>query len=301
APEASAEEEERLAGLRARLLAERGRRIRPGLDDKVLADWNGLMIAALVNAATALGEPAWVDMAARAFAFIARAMTRGDRLGHAWRAGKLTFPGFASDYAAMIGAALALHEASGARPYLDQAIAWARALDRHHLDPASGLLFQSADDASDLPTRLAPTADEAVPNAHGVFAAALVRLAAHTGDEAWRRRADALIAAVAKSMGSFPLAHGAVLNAFDFRLRAAEIVVAGDERQALRHAALAIPFLDRVVVDLADPQGLPPDHPAAAQLRLAGSGAAFVCVGERCSLPVRDPGEITRRIEEMRE
>ncbi|MBV9701702.1 MAG: thioredoxin domain-containing protein, partial [Methylobacteriaceae bacterium] len=224
APEASAEEEERLAGLRARLLAERGRRIRPGLDDKVLADWNGLMIAALVNAATALGEPAWVDMAARAFAFIARSMTRGDRLGHAWRAGKLTFPGFASDYAAMIGAALALHEASGARPYLDQAIAWARALDRHHLDPASGLLFQSADDVSDLPTRLGPTADEAVPNAHGVFAAALVRLAAHTGDEGWRRRADALIAAVAKSMGSVPLAHGAVLNAFDFRLRAAEIV-----------------------------------------------------------------------------
>ena len=61
--------------------------MRPGLDDKVLADWNGLMIAALANAGLMLDEPSWIEMAARAFDFVARAMTRGDRLGHSWRAG----------------------------------------------------------------------------------------------------------------------------------------------------------------------------------------------------------------------
>jgi uncharacterized protein YyaL (SSP411 family) len=103
----SADEEARLAGLRAKLLAVRERRVRPGLDDKVLADWNGLMIAALANAGVMFGEPAWIEMGARAFRFIAEAMTREGRLGHSWREGRLLLPGLASDYASMIKAALA--------------------------------------------------------------------------------------------------------------------------------------------------------------------------------------------------
>src|SRR5215216_507520 len=99
---------QRLAVLRGKLLEEREKRIRPGLDDKVLADWNGLMIAALANAGALLGEPDWIAMGARAFRFIAAEMTRGDRLGHSWRAGRLLFPGLASDFTNMIRAALAL-------------------------------------------------------------------------------------------------------------------------------------------------------------------------------------------------
>ena len=93
-------EDDRLARLlRGKLLAVREKRVRPGLDDKVLADWNGLMIAALVNAGVLFDEPAGLQMAARAFAFIAAQMARGDRLGHSWRAGRLLFPGLASDHA----------------------------------------------------------------------------------------------------------------------------------------------------------------------------------------------------------
>ena len=106
----SDDDDARLAALRTKLLGVRDSRIRPGLDDKVLADWNGLMIAALANASLLFAEPSWLDTAARAFAFIARAMTRGDRLGHSWREDKLKFPGLASDFAAMIRAALALYE-----------------------------------------------------------------------------------------------------------------------------------------------------------------------------------------------
>src|SRR5262249_28211930 len=84
----SKEDEERLAGLRQKLLAVRGQRVRPGLDDKVLADWNGLMIAALASAGALLDEREWIAVAARAFAFVAREMTRGERLGHSWREGR---------------------------------------------------------------------------------------------------------------------------------------------------------------------------------------------------------------------
>ncbi len=106
-------DETEAARLRETLLAARARRVRPGLDDKVLADWNGLMIAALANAGVLLDEPHWLALAARAFDFIAAAMTRGDRLGHSWRDGRLLYPGLASDFAAMIRAALALFEATG--------------------------------------------------------------------------------------------------------------------------------------------------------------------------------------------
>src|SRR5258706_7355684 len=93
------------------------------------------MIAALVNAGLAFGEPLWVEKAARAFLFIDAKMSHGDRLGHSWRAGKLMVPGLASDHAAMIRAALALHEATNEHAYLERALDWQATLDRHYANP----------------------------------------------------------------------------------------------------------------------------------------------------------------------
>ncbi len=136
-------DEARLAALRAKLFAAREARVRPGLDDKVLADWNGLTIAALANASLLLGEPSWLDMAERAFAVITHTMSRGDRLGHSWREGQLKFPGLASDFAAMIRAALALYDATGEQNYLDQALAWQHALDRDYANASGPQAHQS--------------------------------------------------------------------------------------------------------------------------------------------------------------
>src|SRR6185312_2136999 len=144
------DDEARLAALRTILLEARAARVRPGLDDKALADWNGLMIAALVNAGVVLDEPEWIAMAKRAFDFIAQTMTRGDRLGHSFREGKLLLPGLASDYAAMIRAALALYEATGERPYLDRALVWQQAFDADSGAAETGAYYLAADDASDL-------------------------------------------------------------------------------------------------------------------------------------------------------
>src|SRR4029077_6880753 len=102
APSASAEDRPRLVVLRGKLLARRNGRTRPGLDDKVLADWNGLTIAALVQASVVFGEASWMMMAREAFDFISTTMVRTvdgqPRLGHAWRGGALVWPGMASDY-----------------------------------------------------------------------------------------------------------------------------------------------------------------------------------------------------------
>ena len=298
----SDDDEARLAALRAKLLNVRATRVRPGLDDKVLADWNGLMIAALANASLMFAEPSWLDMAERAFALIARAMTRGDRLGHSWREGKLKFPGLASDFAAMIRAALALYEATGRQSYFDQAVAWQRALDRDYADAEAGTYYLTAADAEGLVIRPASTADEATPNHNAVAAQNLVRLALLTGDDGWREKADRLIAAIAPATVDNLYMHMALLNAIDLRLRAAEIVVTGEgaRAEALLTAARAIAPLDRIVLHARSADALPPSHPAQQQVRASGEARAFVCVGETCSLPVSDPAGVMHALEAMR-
>ncbi len=288
-------DETRLAGLREKLLHVRNARVRPGLDDKVLADWNGLMIAALANAGLMFDEPSWLEIAARAFNFIAQNMTRGDRLGHSWRDGKLKFPGLASDFAAMIRAALALYEATGRDHYLDCALAWQRALDRDYLNSGTGTYYLTASDAEGLVVRPAATTDEATPNHNAVVAQNLVRLALLAGDEQWRDRADRMIAAIAPSVADNLYMHMALLNAIDLRLRAAEIVVTGQgpAAQALLAIARRMPPLDRIVLYAPAAEALPQAHPARAKISAGGDPQAFVCIGASCSLPAKTPAELT--------
>jgi hypothetical protein len=292
-------DEARLAALRKILLDARAGRVRPGLDDKVLADWNGLMIAALVNAGIILDEPSWLAMAKHAFAFIAREMTKGDRLGHSWRAGQLLFPGLASDFAAMIRAGLALYEATGARSYLDQTLTWQKAFDAHYNDPDTGGYYLSADDADDLLLRPHATQDDATPNPNAVAAQNLVRLAMLSGDGAWRDKADRLIENILSVAARNLFGHVALLNALDLRLRAAEIVVTGADTERFAQAALRLPFLDRIVLHAPSAADLPPLHPAQEKLK-APESAAFICVGERCSLPVTNPDQLAQAVQAIR-
>ncbi len=284
-------DEDRLHPLREKLLATRAGRVRPGLDDKVLADWNGLMIAALAEAGVLLDEPGWIAMARRSFGFIADTMVRGDRLGHSWRDGRLVYPGLASDFAGMTRAAIALHEVTGEPAYLGQALAWQRALDRHYDNPETGGYFLTADDAEGLVLRPNATWDDATPNHNAVIAQNLMRLAALTGDDAWRARADRLFDGLLPAAAANVMAHTALLNALDVRLRLAEIVVTGTgpRADALLVVALKLPPAIRTVLRAPSADALAPSHPARDKIAAAPEGAAFVCIGATCSLPVTDP------------
>jgi uncharacterized protein YyaL (SSP411 family) len=294
------DDERRLSGLREKLLQARGKRIRPGLDDKVLADWNGQMIAALVNAGILLDQPAWLELAAKAFHFVRESMTRDDRLGHSWRAGKLLIPGLASDYAYMIRAALALHEATGDSTMLRQALAWQHTLDTHYANPANGGYFLTADDAEGLVVRPSATTDDAMPNPNSIAAGNLVRLAVLAGHDAWLAKADALFDGVLAGAGKSLFQHSALLDALDLRLHRVEIVVTGPDNAKLVRAALQLPFLTRIVVRAPSADALPATHPALDKLKAAPGSAAFICVGERCSLPVTEPNQIGETLRQMR-
>jgi len=285
-------EEVRLAALRHKLLAARGERIRPGLDNKVLADWNGLMIAALANAGAMLNELSWLAAARQAFAFVEGHMTRGDRLGHSWRDERLLYPGLASDHAAMVKAALALHEATGAPDYLARAVQWQRALDRHYMDRDTGGYFLTADDAQGLIVRPDSTIDEATPNPNGIAAQNLIRLAVLTGDEAWHQRADLLFDRLLPTAAQNIYLHASLVNALDLRLRAIEVTAVGPQADQFAAAAFELPFIERVVMRAARPEDLPPAHSGRTLSLSDRRTVALVCAGQKCSLPITEPHQL---------
>jgi uncharacterized protein YyaL (SSP411 family) len=279
------EEDAVLAPLRERLLKLRGKRVRPGLDDKILADWNGLMIAALARAARVFERPDWLTLAENAYAFVRTAMGRGDELGHSWRESKLLFPGFATDHVFMAQAALALHESGSSLNHLvSDANRWVNtALTLYRTD--DGLLALSQAN-HDLPVPASSTRDDAIPNANGVMIDVLLRLHAQTGDPEHLAKADAMLMRAASAVAAAPLGHGSFVSALMMRVGGVTISVAGPQSADLLAAARRLSPMTTIIVP---PGAAKPDAVADAQWRDAGDGAAFLCVGSRCTLPIRDP------------
>ena len=180
-----APDEARLARLRTVLLERRAGRERPGWDDKVLADWNGLMIAALANAAMVFGAPAWLEAAAEAFAYVAGPMAAGARLRHSARHGRAKDIEFLDDYAEMARAALALAEATGDDAYVGWAQAWVAVLDTHYWDAAEGGYFYAPDDGEANISRTKTAHDAATPAGNGTMVGVLARLHHLTGEAAY--------------------------------------------------------------------------------------------------------------------
>ncbi|HEU6442742.1 MAG TPA: thioredoxin domain-containing protein [Microvirga sp.] len=291
--------EERLAAMRAKLLERRSIRVRPGLDDKVLADWNGLMIASLARAAPLLDRPEWVGLAERAYRFVSKEMSRNGQLGHSWRGGSLIFPGFALDHAAMMRAALALHEPTGETSYLRDAETWRDVLLDAFTMEETRCLAMTARSADPLVIRPQPTHDEAVPNANGVFAEALVRLAQLTGTQADHQRAGDILTHLVGVARSSPLGHTSILNALDLHLKGVSILVTGSQAEPLHEAALRVPYPDRSVRLLRPGEALDENHPAKALAFSSPEAQALVCAGTRCSLPVTSPEALSDRVGEM--
>ena len=298
----SIEDEARLAPLRAKLLETRAHRVRPGLDDKVLADWNGLMIAALANASYGLRRAHLAAACGQGFHVHRRSHgTRGPAGSLlAGRQAAIPRPRVRPrrDDPRRVGAAR-----SHRRERLSRTRAGLAGHARPSLrQPGNGGYFLTADDAEGLVVRPSATTDDATPNPNALAAQNLVRLAALTGQHAWRDQADRLFDGILASAGENVFGHLALLNALDLRLRGAEIVIVGEGTPAddLLAAARRLPFLDRVVLHAPSADALAPSHPAQDKIKAATSAAAFICVGEICSLPVTRPDEIAAAVAAMR-
>jgi uncharacterized protein YyaL (SSP411 family) len=287
--------ESRLATMREKLFVRRASRVRPGFDDKVLADWNGLMIAALANAADVFVRVDWLEAAERAFDFVSERMTAHGRLKHGWRAGEAKAPATANDYANMIKAALVLANVTGKHDYLARARAWADVLDTHYWSEQLGGYYFAADDTADLIVRPFSGQDEATPNANGAMVSNLTALYVRTGEERYRDRAEAILSGFAGAMSENVLAHSGLLGAsLDAAAPALIVLIVpeGGDARALRRALAEVSLPNVVVQEVRAGESLPPSSPAHGKTAIDGKPTAYVCIGPQCSLPVTEPAAL---------
>src|SRR6478609_5461692 len=245
--------EARLTLMREKLLARRASRVRPGFDDKVLADWNGLMVAALAKAADAFDRPDWLAAAKRAFVFVSSRMISGVRLLHSYRAGEAKAPATATDYANMVKAALALANVTGNVDYLNRARAWTQVLDHNYWAEAHGGYFLAADDTGDLIVRTINALDDATPNANGTMVSNLMQLYLWTGEERYRDRSEGIVRGFSGDLSRNVFAHTGLLTGALDLLAPAQIVIVvpeGGDARELRRALANVSLPGAVVQEV---------------------------------------------------
>ncbi len=290
-PLADAGAEMRLEACRDVLFEVRSKRIRPGRDDKILADWNALVVAALVRASAAFNEPAWLEEAVQKYDFVmAKLGTADGRINHAYRLGKISAAGLIEDQAAMIRAALALYEATGQAARLAQALRILAAAEKFFGD-GEGAFFTAASDAADLPAgegfRTRNVSDGPTPSGIGLMAENYARLYHLTGGAEFRVKAEAVLAAYGGQTAALA-GSPVLLAAADTLANAACVVVSGaGDLTELRQAALGAADPAVVTLTVGDGGTLPPEHPAFGKASV--EPAAFVCRGNTCALPVATP------------
>ena len=300
----------RLARARGRLFEARERRVRPARDDKALASWNGLMLAAVAEAGRALDRADYRDLAERNATFLLeRLRTPEGRLRRSWKDGRATLNGYLEDYANVAEGLLALYETTfdprwfaAARELMDAAL-------DHFADPEGGL-FDTSDDHETLVARPKGLQDNAVPSGNAMAVTVLLKLAAWTGEGRYRDAAEAALRTVVPYLGRYPTGFAQWLIAFDFALAPVrEIAIAGDP-----FAADTQRLLDATRVGYRPHQVVATGTPATAGAATAartsaeavplladrplvdGRPTAYVCRAFACDLPVTDPAALASKL-----
>ncbi len=298
------DEELALQECRQKLFEVREKRDKPGWDDKVLADWNGLAIRALAGAGGAFRNAKWTALAAKAYRFVAETMISEGRLFHSFRNGKLKAPATSADYANMISAALALHQVTNENKYLDDAVGWTAVLNRHY-DAESGGYFLSADDTSDLILRPLSASDDATPNPNATMLQNLADLYTFTGDSAYLKRADALLAAFQAAAQTMTIAYTGLLSGSMTLIAPQHVVVLGDkgsnDANTWLKALSEVSLPDAVIQWIKDAERVSGASPASGKTGIDGKITAHVCVGGRCSLPLTEPEQLKEKLKEERQ
>jgi hypothetical protein len=292
----------RLADARQRLFARRVERPQPARDGKVIAAWNGLALAALAEAAAALGRDDYGAAAERAAGFLLEALRGPDgRLRRSWKDGRAVHGGVLEDHADLAEGLLALYMATFEERWFLAAQELAEAILVRFADPAGGW-FDTAADHETLVARPKSTTDNATPSGGAMSATVLLRLAALTGDGRYRSAAEAALAAVAPLAGRYPGGFGQWLVAADLAVYPIdEVAIIGEPRDQGRASLLAVVrggFRPGVVIAVAGPATA--TDSAVPLLRdrpsIDGQASAYVCRGFACLRPTTSPSELETQL-----
>jgi len=290
--------QERLEAARQTMFAYREKRVHPLKDDKVLTDWNGLMIAALAKGARAFDEPKYAEAAGRAAAFILENMRTADgRLLHRYRDGEAALSAYVDDYAFLIWGLLELYEATFDARHLRSALALNAVMIQHLGDDEHGGFYSTADDADELLVRRKGIYDGAIPSGNSVAMLNLLRLGRMTADSDLEEKAAGIARAFSSDVERSPSAYTQLLVAVDFALGPSyEVVIAGilkakDTQAILR--VLRTQFVPGKVVLFRPDEEESPDIAGLAeftryQRRIDSKATVYVCLDYHCQLPTTD-------------
>jgi uncharacterized protein len=279
---------------RAILFEARSRRVRPGLDDKVLTEWNGLMLSTLAEAAAATGDQEWLAAAMANAEFLVEHLRRPDgRWLRSWQAeAGARQPAFAADHGAMLDAFVRLAEASGRARWLHEATAVAESILDLFWDGEHGGVFTTGRDAEQLVTRPKDLLDSATPSANSLTASGLQRLGALTGETRYQDRAEDILRLLANPATQHPTAFGNLLAALDLNVTGpVEVAVAGDRPDLLE--AIRGRYLPHVVLAWGERYESP-------IWEGRDDGWAYVCRDYACLSPVTEPGDLLEQLAVLR-
>ena len=317
---------ELLASAKRKMFDARSRRVRPHLDDKILASWNGLMLGAMVRAYAVLGDEKYRAAAEKNLAFIQEKLweapqgragsllaihrsplpadgTRGNdgahgvtrptgTLYHRWRDGERDSVQLLEAYAFLLFGVIDLYEATLEPGHLDFAIALAEAMVAKFYDAENGGFWQSAAGAKDLILRVKDDYDGAEPSGNSVATLALLKLAAITGREDFKKPAEATLRLFAHRLQNFPQAMPFMLHALDFQLEEPRrVVIAGDPHDAkareLLRAAHSVYQPNKVVLGSAGAV-----EEFARTLPARNGPVVYLCTGNSCQPPTQDAAKV---------
>ena len=293
---------------REQLVAAREQRVHPLKDDKILTDWNGLMIAALAQAGTMLQDQTFIKVAERAAAFIMQNMTDPHgRLYHRFRGEEAAIPGFIDDYAFMVWGLLNLFEATQNVDYLEHALTWNENLLTHFGDAEQGGFFSTPNDGESLLVRTKESYDGAIPSGNSVAMLNLLRLARLTGRTELEDVASKLGQAFASQVAQAPSAYTFMMSALTFAVGPAfEIVIVGSKQDDKTHAffnALHKVFLPNKVVVLRTDDMESSDIDRYSSFvksleRIDSHPTAYVCQNFACHMPTTDVDNMIKLVED---
>ncbi|MDO1445242.1 thioredoxin domain-containing protein [Rhodocytophaga aerolata] len=270
--------------LQAHLLSIREERIRPGLDDKILCSWNGLMLKGLVDAYKVFGEPSFLDMALQNANFLKTYMRSGNQLYHSYKNGKTTIAGYLEDYAFVMDAYIALYEATFDEDWLHEAKALAKYVVANFYDEKEKLFFFTDIHAEKLIARKKEIFDNVIPASNSAMAKNLHKLGLLLDIPTYTEIVDSMLAPVKKLILSDPqyMSNWASLAAFRAQ-STAEIAIVGPEAEIFRKELEQYYYPNKVVAGTFVESWLPLLENRGV---VGGKTTVYVCYNKTCKLPV---------------
>ncbi len=295
---------DRIVGIREKLLAFRGERVRPGRDEKVLAAWNGLMLRAFALAARVTGREDYREAARRNAAFLLDNMMTDGRLHRSHKDGRARFNGYLEDYAMVADGLVELYEATFETRWLAEADNLCDAMNELFWDEGRRAFYDTPADHEELVTRPRDVYDNATPSGNSVAVEVMLRLALLLDRNDYRERAGEVLDEMGGGMEKIPSAFGRLLSGLDFATSGTrEIAIIGDpeapDTKALIDTVYARYLPNKVVAGRAED-----DEESAGLIPLLAQrpardarATAYVCEGYACQAPTTDPEELARQLD----